>query len=500
MNWLLIVNNPQRWNAPLHGAEVVSARDYLTQPDWTARKGLRVINLCRAFSYQSTGYYVSLLAEARGHRPIPSVTTIQDFKSPRIIREVADELDDLIQRTLRPIQSPEFVLSVYFGRNLAVRHNTLARRIFGLFPAPLLRVRFVRDGSGRWSVDNVSPISTSDVPENHRDFLQEAAADLFARRQSVPSRRKPPRYEIAMLIDPEESDPPSNAGALRRFEQAGQRAGVRLSRITYDDFGDLLTYDGLFIRTTTAVDNRTYRFARMAEAAGMAVIDDTQSILRCSNKVFLQEVIARHAIPAPATAIVHRDNLDAVIESLGVPCVLKQPDSAFSKGVSRVETADQFRERVRVLLEDSELLIAQRFVPTEFDWRIGVLDGRPLFACRYFMARGHWQIYNHNSRDRSNREGDFETIPIAEAPATVRNIAAQAAGHFGSGLYGVDLKEAGGEIFLIEVNDNPNIDAGVEDAVLGDELYDAVIRALIARIESAWSPRRPAETSLPPAP
>ncbi|MGJ3241883.1 MAG: RimK-like ATPgrasp N-terminal domain-containing protein [Opitutales bacterium] len=31
--------------------------------------------------YQTVGYYVSLLAEARGHRPVPDVATPQDFRS-----------------------------------------------------------------------------------------------------------------------------------------------------------------------------------------------------------------------------------------------------------------------------------------------------------------------------------------------------------------------------------------------------------------------------------
>jgi glutathione synthase/RimK-type ligase-like ATP-grasp enzyme len=36
---------------------------------------------------------------------------------------------------------------------------------------------------------------------------------------------------------------------------------------------------------------------------------------------------------------------------------------------------------------------------------------------------------------------------------------------------------------VIEVNDNPSIDAGVEDLVLKDELYLAVIRSITHRIE-----------------
>jgi glutathione synthase/RimK-type ligase-like ATP-grasp enzyme len=46
----------------------------------------------------------------------------------------------------------------------------------------------------------------------------------------------------------------------------------------------------------------------------------------------------------------------------------------------------------------------------------------------------------------------------------------------------VDLKEVGGRILVIEVNDNPSIDAGIEDAVLGDSLYQSIMETLMARV------------------
>ena len=61
--------------------------------------------------------------------------------------------------------------------------------------------------------------------------------------------------------------------------------------------------------------------------------------------------------------------------------------------------------------------------------------------------------------------------------------AIRAANLVGDGLYGVDLKETAEGVFVIEINDNPNIDRGIEDAVLGDALYETVLRSFIRRIE-----------------
>ena len=36
---------------------------------------------------------------------------------------------------------------------------------------------------------------------------------------------------------------------------------------------------------------------------------------------------------------------------------------------------------------------------------------------------------------------------------------------------------------VIEVNDNPNVDPGVEDAVLGDRLYELILEDLTRRLD-----------------
>ena len=60
---------------------------------------------------------------------------------------------------------------------------------------------------------------------------------------------------------------------------------------------------------------------------------------------------------------------------------------------------------------------------------------------------------------------------------------AYAGARIGDGLYGVDLKEVKGKAFVIEVNDNPSIDAGCEDQVLGEELYLAIMASLRRRMD-----------------
>src|SRR3546814_8509658 len=114
------------------------------------------------------------------------------------------------------------------------------------------------------------------------------------------------------------------------------------------------------------------------------------------------------------------------------------------------------------MLERSDLIIAQSYEPTDYDWRIGVLDGQPLYACRYYMAKDHWQVVKRVGNG-AIVEGGHETLDVKDVPTAVLSVAVQAARAVGSSLYGVDLKQFGKRVKVIEVNDNPNIHHGVED-------------------------------------
>ncbi|RFF32714.1 RimK family protein [Wenzhouxiangella sediminis] len=479
MQQLIVVSRAEDWPLEIEGVERVLARDYLTDPGWSERRSTRVYNLCRSYGYQSNGYYVSLLAAARGHKPLPSVATLQDFKAPNIVRMTGVELARLIETGLKPLQSDEFTLSIYFGRNLARRYDRLSRALFNLFPAPLLRARFQRLTEG-WALKRIAPISFSDIPDTHLDFVREAAGRYFSGKRPRAGRSRVSRFDLAMLVNAEEAHPPSDEKALSRFERAGEAVGFHVERVGPDEIGRLAEFDALFIRETTAVNHHTFRFARKAAAEGLVVIDDPDSILKCTNKVYLAELLQRHGIAAPRTLLVHRDNAAEIESRLGLPVVLKQPDSAFSLGVVKIEDRETLECTVRQMLRRSELIVAQEYLPTAFDWRVGVIDGRALYVCRYHMARGHWQIINHEMG--GGDEGMADTLTVGEAPESVVHTAVKAAGLIGNGLYGVDLKEVDGRVLVIEINDNPSIDAGCEDAVLKDALYRDIMGVMFKRV------------------
>lgn len=493
MKTLIVVSEPEDWSWSFPECEVTTAREYLTNPAYLERPRLRVVNLCRSHRYQKSGYYVSLMATARGHRPLPSLATIWELKSPTIVRLAGSELADQVDIDPRTDKS-RITLDVFFGHDPRGEHPRLAAALYKRFVAPLLRATLVRNErrSGQWQLESVSLLRPDHIPKSNRDALGELARTYLVRSHPGSRKRTQAAYDLAILRDLEEAQPPSDALALQRFARAAEQVGLAVDFIDRRDFARLPQYDALFIRETTAVNHRTYRFAQRAAAEGLVVIDDPESILRCTNKVFLAEMLARYQIRSPPTAIVHRGNYKDVLQRLGTPCILKQPDSSFSQGVVKVSNADSYVEEVSRLLKRSELIVAQAFMPTDFDWRIGILNRQPIYACRYFMAARHWQIIKRGSDPTETAEGMSEAVSMDQVPPDVLDCALRAANLMGDGLYGVDLKEIDGRAYVIEVNDNPSIDGGYEDELLGKELYLTIMREFRRRLD--------ARRGLPPTP
>lgn len=105
------------------------------------------------------------------------------------------------------------------------------------------------------------------------------------------------------------------------------------------------------------------------------------------------------------------------------------------------------------------------------------------------MARKHWQIYERSDSGKTY-SGKAETLPLGEAPRNVLDTALKAANLIGNGLYGVDIKQKDDKLYVIEVNDNPNIDTGLEDFVLKDDLYQLVMNEFLRRIEQKKAPNQ----------
>ena len=481
MNTIIVIDQKQEW-FEVPGAAILTARRFLAEPGAGHVDDARVLNLCRTGRYQGRGYYVSLLAEARGQRPLPDVKTLGDLKSGTTLRAIAGKIDPLA-RDLRHDESDRFELDAYLGKDPARRHAEVAARLFAEMRVPLMRALF-RRAEGAWRLEAIQAIGIADIPNQDRAFLLETLKGFVDETDPAKSRPRGARQgrpRLAILWDPNEPHKPSNEEALQTFLRIAPRVGLEAELIQLDALERVPEFDALFNRASPEVDGISYQFMRRAESLGMPVVDDPESVLRCTNKVYMHELMSRHRIAQPRTLVVHRGNVGDTIPELGLPCVLKLPDSGFGLDVVKIESEEELRPQAERFFRVSELFIAQEWLPTGFDWRIGVYDRRPLFACKYFMAPGHWKV-NQVTEGQKLIEGDSVALSVGEVPQQVIDVAVRAANLVGRGLYGADLKQVGDRVYLIEVNCNPNIDAGNEDGALGEALYREVLGVFARRI------------------
>src|SRR5271170_8018730 len=483
--WVILVDQGRDLPNAETPHKVISTSEYLARPRLFDMGRPKVVNLARSYAYQSKGYYASLLAEARGHRVVPTVETMLELREQKLYEHALPELEEELNRCARRADfqpEGEFKLLVCFGIARDDRFEPFGRLLFDWFRCPALEV-IIDTGSKWFSIDRIRPRPITRLVNGEAEFFRESLHNHTKREWRDPKARSVAKYDLAVLYDPNEKTAPSSPATMKHFARIAEKMSVDVEPITKRQLAELAEFDGLFIRETTSIDNHTYRFARRAWQEGIPVIDDPISMIRCTNKVFLMELLQQHQVPTPPTVIVAEDtDLNKVIDELGLPLVVKIPDGSFSRGVHKIEAPAQFKRICDELFEETDLLLAQKFMPTEFDWRVGVLDGEPLFVCQYRMAKGHWQIIKHGPNGAV--EGRFKTLALTEAPPRVIEVALRAARAIGSGFYGVDVKEAGETIAVIEVNDNPNLEHGIEDQVGKDEVWSRILQWFIKRIDA----------------
>ena len=481
-SWVLVADQPRDVVARDLPYVVISSEDYVARPYMFAGARQKILILARSYNYQTQGYYCALLAEARGHRVLPSVETMLDLRSRSHYDHAVPELEEIFNRELKAVDGePPKSMLVAFGRAELPGFERFAQLLFDWFRAPTLTVSFKGDGWRLIRRVELTPLAR--CSSEQKSFFTEALKAYTGRKWRAPKPRSSPRHSIAVLHDPKEPMPPSSRETLMHWAKLAAPLGVEVEPITKKDLTRLAEFDGLFIRETTSIRNHTYQFARRAVMERMPVIDDPISMIRCTNKVYLWERLTHAGLPVPETMVIQDPaDIERIADTLGFPVVVKIPDGSFSRGVRKADNLEQLKLTLAEFFKETDVLLAQRFVPTTFDWRVGVLSGEPLFVCQYGMAKKHWQIVNHRA-DGTADEGAFKTFPIAKVPPEVLDVGVRSANLIGDGLYGVDLKETSEGVYIIEINDNPNLEHTVEDAVGKADVWNRLTRWFTTRIK-----------------
>ena len=288
---------------------MITTSDYLARPKLFAGAGrAKIINLSRSYNYQSKGYYASLLAEARGHRVIPSVETMLELREHKLYEHALPDLQEALNSAAHRARATEkttFDLLFCFGLTQDPRFEAFGRLLFDWYRCPALEVTIRRANAGRSTA--CAPARSASSARRRRRSFAPRCISTPQRDWRNPRARTVAKYSLAVLYDPQEELPPSSVETIRYFQKFAERHSVDVELMTKRQLAELAEFDGLFIRATTSIDNYTYRFARRALQEGMPVIDDPVSMIRCTNKVYLHELMEAHGVPIPPTVMLAED-------------------------------------------------------------------------------------------------------------------------------------------------------------------------------------------------
>lgn len=288
---------------------------------------------------------------------------------------------------------------------------------------------------------------------------------------------------IACFVEKYNFTDPKEAKALQNFKVIAEDMGHTFNFMFRENLLEIPKQDAVFIRATTDPLFTAYIVSKTAWEMGLKVVDDPKSIQICGNKIHLYSLFQKHSVPNIPTIFLNKDELhhkkvSSIFRAFGRPVVVKAPYTSFSRYVEKVACETSFREVAKRFFRKSDVLAVQKFMPTAFDWRVGVLNDEVLYVCKYMVPKGRWKHGAKRKGKPSFVWGRTISLKRENAPLKLKETALKACEVVGHGLYGVDIKEVDGDYIVVEVNDNPSIYAGQED-LRDKDIYSKIITYLV---------------------
>lgn len=356
--------------------------------------------------------------------------------------------------------------------------RSLTEAIYRIFRLPLMKILFIKHNN-EWRLSSIMPITYKELnsmeynylygalKDQNKEGLDKIRSDLELSKQirdlTGYIKNNEHGSQLGFFVDRSEISNSEKLNSLIKFRDVAEDLGYRVYFIFPVEIEKIYMCDGLFIRSRTDPMNISFVASKMAEFYGIPVIDDPRSIQICSDKINMYYHLMRAKIPIPKTVILKKSDLkedciQGLFKELGRPIVLKEPSTSFSRRVERVYSPEEFMKVAKRYIKLSDRIVAQEYIESKFDWRIGVLNGEFLYGCKYIIPSETFKI-------QASINGHIvycavESVPKEEIPNKIIELGIDASNAIGRGLYGVDIKECGDSAYVIEVNDNPSLEAG----------------------------------------
>ncbi len=214
--------------------------------------------------------------------------------------------------------------------------------------------------------------------------------------------------------------------------------------IDFSENQDFTKYDVIVNRCVS--QTKGLELARVFEAYGVKVINGSNIIETCGDKLATNAVLARDKVAAPRTGVAFTSEAAVQLaESFGYPVVLKPVTGSWGRMVSKISD----RDALEAIIEHKEVLggpqhkvfYIQAFVNKPGrDIRAFVVGDEVIAAI--YRSSEHWITNTARGASASN-------CPLYEE---LNDISLKAAKAVGGGIVAVDLVESKEGLLVIEVN------------------------------------------------
>jgi len=237
----------------------------------------------------------------------------------------------------------------------------------------------------------------------------------------------------------------------------------------------VLLPDFILPRTGAGTTYFTLAVIRHLEGLGVRSFNSSESIEIVKDKLFTQQLLAKHNLPVPKTMLVKFPiNASIVSKYLGFPLVVKPLSGAQGIGVFLAVSKPRFEDLMQLIeaTNSKANIILQEFVSLSKgrDLRVFTIGGRAIACMERKSKRGSFKAnYSQGS-----------SVERIEITPEIERLSSEASKILGLEIAGIDLLFDGDKFKICEANSSPGFE-GLEKCCQVDiprAIYDHIKQVL----------------------
>lgn len=238
-------------------------------------------------------------------------------------------------------------------------------------------------------------------------------------------------------------------------------------KIFYRNGEEINNFDAVIPRIEPSLTFFGTAILRQYELLGTYPLNNSLAVLRARDKLRSLQILAKHKIPMPATALAHSplDTMEVIKAVGGAPVIIKLVEGTHGTGVVLAETKSAANSVISAFKQLNADILVQEFIKESSgrDIRCFVVGNKVVASMERIAKDGEFRANYHLGAD----------IQPVKITAKERSMAIRATKALGLNVAGVDILRSNHGSLVLEINASPGL-AGIEK-VSGKDIAGKII-------------------------